>query len=161
MRGGSQALRRANQTLGGAIRSAASRHFTINPAHGASAANNLLGITSDFVGARAHQSLRELDQMLLDDEAPFFASEAMALAAQQRRLNRGDPTAVSRLGATWTLTSHSAMHASRDEAARVVERTARSGRDLVVVPRGPGFVVLDKSVADSVAALGEAASEAA
>ncbi|MFZ3238751.1 MAG: hypothetical protein WA184_25725 [Stellaceae bacterium] len=175
---GSPVLRNAEQTFSGRVKASVARQFVINkradaspqdpnwrtsdePAFVATEANNLLGIKGHFVGERAHWSLVQHDTPTLDEECPFFTTEAAALSAQQRQHQRSTPTVVEKIGAAWTLIrldqffvdsvdakGNVTVGSGRAAAELTVRASARS-RELVVLPHGPGWLVLEKPVAEA------------
>jgi hypothetical protein len=138
-------LRRANQVAHQQAISAIAPIFDVPTPNGSGSGGvyNLLGLRSIWVGPRAHLSLRQLDEELLDDTAAIFATEAAAEAARQRLAARNTPTIIVPLGGSgcWGLVRHDDLFAERAEAERAVAAAARGGRKLAVVAHPPGFVV--------------------
>ena len=156
---GSEALRRANLMAHSRVRSQIAHLFMINRGQPNTEANNLLQLRSGEVGARFWMTLRQADEELVDDEAPFFATEAEAGAAKARLAARGSAVVVQEIGKAWTLTRHDAMFATRREAEGAVAMAARAGRKLAILAHGPGFIVRPERFADDavIAPAGEAA----
>lgn len=155
---GSETLRRANDTFPARLRSAASRYFTINSGDARSVANNWLHLSSEFVGEAAHRTLRQFDEPLLDECLPFFDTEEAARAAQQRQTDRATPTVVHRVGKAWTLIRRDQFFVARQAAQIHVAAHAKGGRALAILPRAPGWIVVEAASAAAIEAFADAAN---
>jgi hypothetical protein len=147
---GSQTLARVNQVVPHRIRSAIANKFRLDLEQPNSVAgNNLLDLRSDEVGDRAWMSLRQLDQENLDDEAPYYRTADEAEAARERQAKRGMAAAVVPIGRCFTVERQDHMFTDQATAEATVQAAARVGRDLVVVPHGPGWLVQARRFADA------------
>lgn len=152
---GSQVLGRVNQVVPHRIRSAVANKFRLDMSKpNSTPGNNLLDLRSDEVGERAWLSLRQLDQDNLDDEAPFYLTRDEAEAARERQAKRGMPSAVVPIGRCFAVERQDHMFTDRATAEATVQAAARVGRDLVVVPHGPGWLVRARRFADAAIAAG-------
>jgi hypothetical protein len=147
---GSQTLARVNQVVPHRIRSAVANKFRLDLNKPNSVpGNNLLDLRSDEVGPRAWMTLRQLDQDNLDDEAPFYLTQAEAEAARERQAKRGMAAAVVPIGRCFTVERQDHMFTDRATAEATVKAAKRVGRDLVVVGHGPGWLVRARRFADA------------
>jgi hypothetical protein len=155
---GSAALKRQGDALPVRYKAAASRLLKIAEDGPAAATNNWLALSAaEFIGEAAHRSLRDWDEMSFDDLVPFFGSEAEAKAAQRRLEARGTKTVLDELGDTWTLVRHDELFIDRASAEQVIRSRERTGGTWTVVPHGRGFRVMPAPMAESAAALSQAA----
>lgn len=123
----------------GRVQSALARAFAINPSSPLTAANSLLGISSQAVGPQAHFTLAEHEEPALDDLVPVRLSQAEAEASRDRLEVRGDLRIVVPIAGVFALVRHE--HVFGDELA--ASRAARRAPvPMAVVAFDGGYVLI-------------------
>lgn len=118
---------------------ALARAFAIKPNEPLTAANSLLGLASDAVGAQVHWSLTEWEQQGLDDLVPFYLSEAEAEEARHRLEQRRCRTIVAPVHGAFALVPFEHVFGDESSARRAA---IRSTTPMAAIAHGGGFVLL-------------------
>jgi hypothetical protein len=124
-------------------RNTCAKHFAIQPTGQLNSANNLLGINSEYVGAKAHLGLAELAAAMTDSGVRIFGTLNGALHARDRLKAAGEEVRIAKLPDSYELVPPDCFFDSAVSASAVAATwtATRMGGPFEAYACEGGFVV--------------------